>query len=655
MTPSRTPNQRGVTMIEVLLVIAITGLIAAPVGAWAVATMRHQEQTANILRTAVGSGRLASSFSRDVGVASKVITQNPAGDCTGGGKGIGQVKLALESSTTGARIVYSEAPSDDSPSYVSIWRRACDAGGALAQATELLPRVVPGSVEAACLGAGEGSADCEDESSLRVRLRFRACPTNTARAAGPCDAVNGHTELAEVHARRRVTPGYTEYSGQGPIAQIQVSPRVGYLDTDFTLDASASRGVGDPGATVAWSFPTASGGTTSNAVQVTKRFASAGEHEVQLTITDADGRTNTAATRIRIIHRFPQAVASYDPATRTFSAAGTTNPDGLSLVYTWNFGEGMEAIGQVVPSPWGPDATGRRRAVLYVYDQNNPNIADTDSVTIDLGAPPSGPITITPTPVEVAGKPPTVGSVGPGRDPLEVSFSSEDGDPTSNWRITRRGTTEVIATGTGAQFTHTFGPLGHGEYEVARLDAAGGVRGEPVVFRVNAAPVAGFLVNAGGVGGATTFVGDGAGGSGDPDGTVLSYRWELGWPGWTATGPSPSFVYPNPGTYVVKLTVEDEDGAETSTERLVRIAGSPAAPPPPQWVGDQVRWDGVPGAEMYRVTVQCTVGAPFVDDVGSAARSVNVPAGFCAAGAVTATLQVRADDKWSAPSPGVNR
>lgn len=653
-------SQRGVTIVELLVVVAVTGLLAVPVAAWVISTIGHQDASQHLLRNAVGTGRLGATFAQDVAEASEVFGSGYDGDCLGGGGGAdGDVVMVVVPSSSTGRVVYKEARSAESTQHWSLWRRTCDDSGNLVSSDELFERIVRGDTDAACLTDAGVVDGCELPESRRVRLNLTACPTRPVQAARACDPVSGAAEPIELNAQRRVTPGYTGYSGRGPIAQIQVSPRVGYLDTDFIFDASASRGIGEPGVAVEWAFPTASGGTTSNAAQVTRRFASAGEHEVTLRITDAEGRTNAAVTRVRVIHRFPEAVASYDPVTRTFSAAGTVNLDGLSLVYSWNFGEGMVATGQVVPSPWGVEATGRRRAVLYVYDSDNPNIADTDSVTIDLGTPPSGPITLTPTPVEVAGRLPTVGSVGADLEPLEVTFSSEDGDATATWRLTRRGTAEVIATGSGVELRHTFGPLGHGEYEIARLDAAGGIRGEPVAFRVNAAPIAAFEVDAAGAGGATTFVGDGPGGSSDPDGepntSVLSYRWELGWPDWTATGSTPSFVYSNPGTYVVKLTVEDEDGVQSSVERVVRIPGNPPAPPPPAWTGDQVRWDGVPGAEMYRVTILCTVGAPFVDDVGSAARSTTIPAGFCAGGAVTASLQVRANDTWSPPSPGVNR
>jgi hypothetical protein len=651
-------SQRGVTVVELLVVIAVTGLLAVPVGAWVVSTLGHQDASQHLLRNAVGTGRLAAMFSRDVAEASEVHADDAAADCLGGGGGAGgDVVMVVVPSSSAGRVVYTEARSEETPSQRSLWRRTCDDSGSLVSSSEVFERILPGDSSVACLTDADVVRGCEEDASRLVRLNITACPTRPVNAARTCDPAAGSAEPIELNAQRRVTPGYSGYSGRGPVAQIRVSPRVGYLDTDFTFDASGSRGVDDPGVTVAWEFANATGGATSGDLQVTKRFTGAGEHEVTLRITDGEGRTNAAVTRIRVLNRFPVAEADYESG--AFKSR-STHPDGLALSCYWSFGEGMQAHApscEDVPSPWGSDAVGRRRAVLVVTD--SAGNSDTDTYILDLGTPPSGPITISPTPVEVAGKLPTVGSVGVELDPLEVTFSSEDGDPSATWRLTRRGTPESIATGGGAQLVHTFGPAAHGEYEIARLDAAGGVRGEPVAFRVNAAPVAAFQVSAAGAGGATSFVGDGPNGSSDPDGdpqnSVLSYRWELGWPGWTATGPSPSFVYANPGTYLVKLTVQDEDGVETSTERLVRISGNPAAPPPPGWNGDQLRWDGVPGAEMYRVTVLCTVGAPFVDDVGPDARSVTTPGGFCAGGAVSATLQVRADDKWSSPSSGVSR
>ena len=53
----------------------------------------------------------------------------------------------------------------------------------------------------------------------------------------------------------------------------------------------------------------------------------------------------------------------------------------------------------------------------------------------------------------------------------------------------------------------------------------------------------------------------------DPDGTITGYSWDFG-DGGTASGVAPGHTYDEPGTYVVTLTVTDnEGGTDTATLR----------------------------------------------------------------------------------------
>lgn len=63
-------------------------------------------------------------------------------------------------------------------------------------------------------------------------------------------------------------------------------------------------------------------------------------------------------------------------------------------------------------------------------------------------------------------------------------------------------------------------------------------------------------------------------GSSDPDGTIAGYAWEFG-DGGTATGATATRTYPADGTFTIKLTVTDDDGATASTTRQVTVAATP--------------------------------------------------------------------------------
>ena len=57
----------------------------------------------------------------------------------------------------------------------------------------------------------------------------------------------------------------------------------------------------------------------------------------------------------------------------------------------------------------------------------------------------------------------------------------------------------------------------------------------------------------------------------DPDGRVVSWRWDFG-DGTGSELQTPSHRYADDGSYIVQLTVTDDDGAEASTSRVITIA-----------------------------------------------------------------------------------
>jgi PKD repeat protein len=68
-------------------------------------------------------------------------------------------------------------------------------------------------------------------------------------------------------------------------------------------------------------------------------------------------------------------------------------------------------------------------------------------------------------------------------------------------------------------------------------------------------------------------------GSSDPDGTVAAWSWSFG-DGTTSTTRSPSHSYAAAGTYSVKLTVTDNNGATGSTTKSVTVAAATTNQPP---------------------------------------------------------------------------
>jgi PKD repeat protein len=89
---------------------------------------------------------------------------------------------------------------------------------------------------------------------------------------------------------------------------------------------------------------------------------------------------------------------------------------------------------------------------------------------------------------------------------------------------------------------------------------------------VNQSPVASFTSTAQGL--TASFA---AAGSSDPDGQIVSYAWDFG-DGESGTGIGPSHVYDSPGTYSVKLTVTDDDGATGAITRSITVSATNQSP-----------------------------------------------------------------------------
>jgi PKD repeat protein len=66
--------------------------------------------------------------------------------------------------------------------------------------------------------------------------------------------------------------------------------------------------------------------------------------------------------------------------------------------------------------------------------------------------------------------------------------------------------------------------------------------------------------------------------SSDPDGSIVSYAWQFG-DGTTGFGVTTQHAYAVAGTYTVRLTVTDNDGATNTTTRQVVISAQPNQPP----------------------------------------------------------------------------
>jgi PKD repeat protein len=453
------------------------------------------------------------------------------------------------------------------------------------------------------------------------------------------------------------------------LAQIGVSPLVGYVNAPFSFSAADSEDLDGTIVSYDWEFPSSSGTVERSGEVVQHSFAEVGEQTVLVRATDDGGATNVAAVTVRVVNRFPVGAISVSPGLGirgvdefTFDATGSVDPDDPDepLTYEWDLGPGLGEAryqsGRIVRFTF-PATTdkGQRQITLRVTD----SLGGTDTLVRAVGLvdelPDPNGITIAPEPVLTVGRTPRVGSVGEGLPPLTVSFSRAAGAEVTagdEWQLVRLTTAVEVARTSAPGFTHTFGPGDAGEYQIRVVSAGGEPVTDPVALRVNAAPTASFL-QAPGVGDAPRAVDFDSSGSSDPDGSIVAWRWNFGFfDAWTSSTADPTQLFTEPGRYSVTLQVTDDDGAVGQVERVVEVTGPIAAPLPPTWAGDSIQFGAIPGAESYLVSVTCG-GAPV--DLGIAelpptiTPRLDLPEGACPSPAVAAaTVQVR---KLSVLSP----
>ena len=128
-------------------------------------------------------------------------------------------------------------------------------------------------------------------------------------------------------------------------------------------------------------------------------------------------------------------------------------------------------------------------------------------------------------------------------------------------------------TGTGVEPAHSYRDAGSYEVQLTVTDDSGASSRVVATVTVtapppNEAPAADFSV----AGSGRTGIFD-ASASADSDGTVVSYTWDFG-DGTTGSGATATHEYTRDGTFTVRLTVTDDDGATTTVERDITVTAS---------------------------------------------------------------------------------
>jgi PKD repeat protein len=209
----------------------------------------------------------------------------------------------------------------------------------------------------------------------------------------------------------------------------------------------------------------------------------------------------------------------------TFDPSATTSAQGYTSV-TWNFGDGSPpSFTRISSAPAAVQhayaVPGTYTAAMTVLDTRG-NLSSVSRVlTVSVGSTAVGaPVTVTPPPVTVTIPPVTTPPVS--TPPVTTTPVTVTPPPVTTPPVADEPPTAAFTVGT-------------------------------------ARPVAGAR---------TAFD---AGGSSDPDGAIVSWRWAFG-DGSSGTGVAPAHAYRKPGRYAVTLTETDSSGLTAKVSHVVAIA-----------------------------------------------------------------------------------
>ncbi|WP_025742139.1 PKD domain-containing protein [Aquimarina pacifica] len=339
-------------------------------------------------------------------------------------------------------------------------------------------------------------------------------------------------------------------------AAISASVIQGTVPLNVDFDSSSSVIPENTDVAYTWDF---GDGNTSTVPNPSHIFTEVGIYQVMLTLTDG---VDSSSSIIEInvleeVNQDPVAALSTSvtsgavPVLVTFDASLSIDPDGDTLTYFWDFGNGDTATG--VTTTYEFTEVGTQLVTLTVNDGNGNT--DSEIVTIDV----------------YDALPPLAASfdvsVTTGTAPLSVAFDSSssvipDGsDVTYSWDF-GDGTTSTLANP-----THIFTEAASYAVTLTLSDGTNSSISSIVTITVeeeeiNLAPLA-ILTSSSTSGEAPFAIDFDSSESSDPNGDALVYTWDFG-DGTTGGGSSVSHTF-GAGTFQVVLTVSDGSLFDTAS------------------------------------------------------------------------------------------
>lgn len=590
-------GQGGATLLEVLLVVAISALLIGPVSAWMLLVLREQPNQRDAMIGTATADLLRAEFPEDVSVAGAADDYQGAQaaggrwdtwrqECAGAASSTGRPLAVLVSQAVEPVKVQYRVVTESGSGVGALWRVECEADtGVLISEKEVIDDVVddPARTTVVCssptLANGNPDAPCRQIRLLVERDRGRPI---------------------ELSATRRTDARSLEVDTQGnflPAAKIRVIEQQwlggGSQATRVTLsgaDSSDPDGAPDGSdLTFRWEVPTGpegSGAPVDNSrtgVTTQVDLPSAGDYWFRLTVTDARGASNTTYRRVAVANRNPVISLAVTPLTAraevdtvNLDASGSTDPDGSIAAWSWALSSSDDPA---------------QRATF-----STPTVAFT-LPTWSIG-----------------------GLV------IELTVTDNSG-----------------ATAIATSFVEVLDPLA----PPPDLDPGPGPGPDLDPEPVPGAPVASVQVTNGG---GTSVTLDASG----SQGSIVTWAWTLGLLAGTADGPVVTITYPGPGTYTARLSLTDDQGRVGRWTGQVVVPGVTPAPSNLRTVGNLLAWDPVPGARRYLVDVESVANGcarSLLNQVVSASESPSRPLGAALCTGLAASSRARVGTEGVAGGP----
>ncbi|MFN7118576.1 MAG: PKD domain-containing protein, partial [Saprospiraceae bacterium] len=338
-----------------------------------------------------------------------------------------------------------------------------------------------------------------------------------------------------------------------PVARIQVSS-LDVATRTVVLNASESSDADGNIVSYTWNFGDDTPEITTNTPTVTHTYAAnAGiSFTISLVVEDNNSAKGQAETTISF-NRLPVALFTISPTMIgidslmvTLDAATSSDPEGSSLMYSWDFGDGSD-FGEGVSVTHTYTDLGTFPIVLTVTDELGGTSTATKEVTVH-GRPEAQLVAN-----------PVVGSA-----PLTVNFdastSTDDGSIVSySWDFGDG------SAGSGVTTSHTYNTVGDFTVVLTVTDNLGATDTATVKITASANPAPVAIITADQTSGLAPLTVNFDAGTSTDDGSIVSYSWDFG-DGSVGSGVTTSHTYNTVGDFTVVLTVTDNLGAtDTAT------------------------------------------------------------------------------------------